>query len=259
MSYIYEFGYGTCEESAAVQVSHRRKFSQSRFENMLITCTVEAARMERDLHIIQWEKDWFARHDFEADECSSDVKSFRVHELESAIKWRLLGNEDMYHNDIKGAKYMENPRLTYQELHKIVVHLMCQNYGFQPVNKLRCAYYFGWSDLSVKRDWDTYDTKGSITQRTSRLVRKLVLKSAERFGRSSAASKWIASRKRAIGKNPAGCDIEDEILCKELGVEFIPHNHPDAVLAREAALTRDKDFIINIEDELLRAFGADKD
>jgi hypothetical protein len=89
-------------------------------------------------------------------------------------------------------------------------------------------------------------------------VRKLVWKTKERWGRTSAASKWIASRERAIGKNPAGCDIEDEALCREHGVTFIPYNHPDAIKAREDKLAEESQFI-PIDDELLKAFGADRD
>lgn len=259
MAYIYELGYGSYEESEFAQLQHRRKFSQSRFEKMVMECVVQAARMEVDVHQRQWSEDWNICHEFEKDEdteCdeSSETVSRRKSSLQSAMRWRLDGDERMYLHSLKGAYCMDAPRLTYQELHKLVVWLMCENYGFKPVEKLRTAYFFGWSDLSVANDWGDAVNKKGLTARATRLVRKFVTKHSSRFGRSSAEAKWSTSRERVLRKNPAGGDNEDKILCEELGVEFIPYNHELATQARSTSKAVELDDI-----DIFNQFFGDSD
>jgi len=256
MAYIYELGYGSYEESEFAQLQHRRKFSQSRFEKMVLECVVQAARMEVEVHKKQWSEDWSVCHEFEKGEdmeCSEPSESIsrRKHELQSAMDWRLRGDERMYLHSLKDAYFMDNPSLTYQSLHKLVVWLMCENYGFKPVEKLRTAYFFGWSDLSVHDDWGRDISKKSLTARATRLVRKFVFKKSNRFGRSSAESKWSTSRERVLHKNPAGGDNEDKILCEELGVEFIPYDHELAVQARDVVSALD---CVETNDNWLNSF-----
>ena len=40
MAHIYELGYGSYEESEFAQLQHRRKFSQSRFEKMVLELSI---------------------------------------------------------------------------------------------------------------------------------------------------------------------------------------------------------------------------
>lgn len=262
MAYIYELGYGSYEESEFAQLQHRRKFSQSRFEKMVMECVVQAARMEVDVHQRQWSESWDVCHEFEKDERaqrdeSSDAEpmsSRRKSSLESAMSWRLDGKENMYLHCLKDAYVMNAPRLSYQTLHKLVVWLMCENYGFKPVEKLRTAYFFGWSDLSIANDWRDAVNKKGLTARATRLVRKFVTKHSSRFGRSSAEAKWSTSRERVLRKNPAGGDNEDKILCEELGVEFIPYDHELAVQARNTVPPSD---FMEIDDDLMNAFSVD--
>jgi len=258
MAHIYELGYGSYEESEFAQLQHRRKFSQSRFEKMVLECTVQAARMEVDVHQRQWSESWSVRHEFEKGEdteCAepSELISGRKSALENAMSWRLRGDEQMYLHCLKEAYFMDNPRLSYQSLHKLVVWLMCEKYGFKPVEKLRTAYFFGWSDLSVHDDWGR-DVVDSLTARASRLVRKFVFKKSSNFGRPSADAKWSTSRKRVLHKNPAGGDNEDKILCEELGVEFIPYNHELATQARSTSKAVELDDI-----DIFNQFFGDSD
>jgi len=257
MAYIYELGYGSYEESEFAQLQHRRKFSQSRFEKMVLDCVVQAARMEVDIHQRQWSESLDICHEFEKDEYNESFESIsrRKYELQNAMLWRLRGDERMYLHSLKEAYFMGNPILTYQSLHKLVVWLMCENYGFKPIEKLRTACFFGWSDLSVHDDWGRDVSNKSLTARASRLVRKFVTKHSSRFGRSSAESKWSTSRERVLRKNPAGGDNEDKILCEELGVEFIPYDHELAVQARDVVSALD---CVEIDDDLMNSFVVDR-
>jgi hypothetical protein len=70
-----------------------------------------------------------------------------------------------------------------------------------------------------------------------------VFKGDKLFSRANAEAKWSAIRQEALHENPVACENEDEALCKELGVEFIPYNHQDAVKARYEELKK-----INLDD-----------
>lgn len=256
MAYIYEVGYGTCEESSFAQLIHRRKFSQRRFEKMVEEAVIKAAISTRDIHIERWTADDNAGYEREERETK---RPGRVRNLEYAMKRRAEGNESSYHYYMKEAFHMGNPRLTYQELHDDVVKILCADYGFKPIEILRNAYFFGWSDLSVHKDWDSYVRKGSLTEKLTRLVRKLVWKSDGRH-ESSAERKWSAAREKALHLNPAATDEQDKALCEELGVEFVPYDEErtKAKLEREKKEQEESGFGA-VELELLRAFGADSE
>lgn len=231
MAHIYEVGYGTYEESSFAQIQHRRKFTKSRFEKMVLDCVVEVAKLHYDLHMKSWLVDEHAAYRDAADlEDGEELVPGRKSELASAMKWRLEGKEDMYVYALVKAYFPEEPDLTYQYLHDDVVKMMCDKYGFKPIEKLHGAYFFGWSNLCVKGSWGRDGDDGGIQSRAVRLVRKLVCKGEP----SSAERKWNASRKRALRGNPAAGAEQDEQLCLDLGVEYIPYDHPQAVAAREA-------------------------
>lgn len=233
MPHIYEIGYGTPEESEYAQLVHRRKFSKMRFESMVLDCVGQATKMEYELHKQKWSEDICASHYFEQQHSNEEKVSYRKYELEFSMKCRLAGNEESYTSHIRRAYFMESPSFSYQDLHKLVVRLMCDTYGFSPIEKLRCAYFDGWGCLAD----DKYPkTDTSVAARASRLVKKVLSGLSINFLSSresaSAEAKWIARRESAIDKNPAAGDRTDAKLCEELGVEFIPYNHPDAVKAR---------------------------
>lgn len=261
MAYIYEVGYGTCEESSFAQLTHRRKFSQRRFETMVKDAVIKAATRERDFHIERWEKDSGAgyREKYDWEPSDEPIESGRKHQLEYAMKRRAEGDESGYHYYIKEAYNMSNPRLTYQELHDDVVKILCADYGFKPIEKLRGVYFFGWADLSVRNDWSGYVGKDSFTTKVSRLVRKLVWKSDGRW-ESSGERKWSAAREKALHLNPAATDEQDRALCEELGVEFIPYDEErvKAKVERDKKEREESGFGA-IEEELLKAFGALED
>lgn len=84
-------------KSEFAQLQHRRKFSQSRFEKMVLECTVQAARMEVDVHQRQWSESWSVCHEFEKGEDTecvepSELISGRKSALENAMSWRLRGD-----------------------------------------------------------------------------------------------------------------------------------------------------------------------
>ena len=257
MAYIYEVGYGTCEESSFAQLIHRRKFSQRRFDSMVKDAVIKAATRERDLHIERWEKDFSAGYgDSDTD---SPIESGRKRQLEYAMNRRAEGDESSYHYNIKEAYLMSNPRLTYQNLHDDVVKILCADYGFKPIEKLRGAYFFGWADLSVLNDWSGYVSKDSFTTKVTRLVRKLVWKSDGRW-ESSGERKWSAARKKALHLNPAATDEQDRVLCEELGVEFIPYDEERVKSKAERDKKEREELGFGaIEEELLRAFGVSDD
>jgi len=269
MTYFYELGYGSYEESAFAQLVHDKKFSQKQFEDMVLRCTVKAAKEEHFHNERRWAEDYASGYDYEwAVNPDREIKAGRVRELEDAMKWRLKGDEGIYLMNVRDARFNRAASLTYQNLHDAVVKLMCADFGFRPLEFLHRAGFFGWADLSVHKDWGDSVSKGGMTERATRLVRKNVVKNSHRFGDSSAGVKWRAAREKALRKNPAAGDAEDEALCKELGVEFVPYNHPDAVSAREALKKKDaEDEEIRssmfgfgeVEQDFLKAFGVEED
>lgn len=256
MPHIYELGYGTYEESDYAQLVHRRKFSQMRFEKMVLDCVGQAAKMEYELRQKKWNEDACASHYFEYDD-EDDEDGFdddeeekissRKHCLESAMSARLYGEDSMYEYNIKEAYLMRHSSLSYQDIHRLVVSLMCDTYGFSPVKKLRSVQFNGWGCLTQVQE------KQGVMARASRIVKKVLSSMSVNFRKiASAEAKWIARRKSAIDKNPAAGDIMDSKLCDKLGVEFIPYNHPDAVKARIEYNTHTS--FSQVMDEFIAAF-----
>jgi len=195
---------------------------------MVLDCIVDAARRHYELHLDSWHTDRYAKYrDADEDTDGEEKIPGRKEELLNAMGWRLRGDEEMYLYDLARAYYPDAPRLSYQELHNDVVKLMCEKHGFKKIEILRSAYFFGWSNLCIKGDWGK-DSGNALQRKAVSLVRRLVCKGEP----SSAEKGWSASRKRARRGETAAGEEEDKQLCLDLGVEYIPYNHPDAVEAR---------------------------
>lgn len=243
---VYEFGYRTYEESEITQLVHLKDFSQDEFEEMLLDCICEASRLEVELNFVRWHSNYQAKHVFEAEE--EDIKlpedkiSLQEHYIKVAMDARLRGDERLYQIYMSDAHVKNNPCLSYQQLHSLVVKLMCSRHGFSPMEKLRTAYLFGWSDLSKEKDWDS--DLGDIDKRASKLVRDNVYKYDANLDEQSVA--------RSERRDFSNLNIEDRELCEGLGIEYIPFEHPIALKARE----EHKKSIFQTE-ELLSFFVSD--
>lgn len=235
--HIYDFGYSTEEESHYTQLEHFQRFSRARFEEMLLDCVFRAAQMEHDITWKQWRTDALARCDSDDDTDSYDSDSsggMQKYYLETAMQHRLEGDERGYLRCIVEAMGPPHVFLDYGNLHNSVVSLVCDLYGFSILKFSEHVNFYGWQDLAS----DCHPNKlGTITNRACDLVKSGLIQDG-----SSAESKLKAEHREVMGENPAICDLNDEKFCNELGVVFVPYNHPTAVENREKF--KGKEFII---------------
>lgn len=211
MSYIYELGYGTYEESAYAQIQHDKEFTQDEFNNMVFACVVKAAKEAHD-------------------ECVNDFNSHesKIEKAQGAMFNRKNGDEFMYEICIESLTQMRGESLTYQHLHDRVVELMIKDFGFGSVHKTVSISFFGWSDLADENDWDQSEHEPNRT--ASRMVREQVCSRPRHNPEHREASEARESR---LKSNPEEVYAEDKALVESLGVTYVPYDDPEVVKKRE--------------------------